>query len=87
MARERNDAVRFYFYFGEEQAARGAASVLEGKGYGVQVNPPREAITEWGVQAAGVPESEDLEEADELLRPWAARLGGEYDGHEVRISS
>ena len=85
MARERSDDVRFYFYFGDEAAARSAASVLEVKGYGVQVNAPREGIAEWSVQATGIPETEDLEEADDALRPWAARLGGEYDGHELRL--
>ena len=85
VARDASDEVRFYFYFEDEETARWAASVLEGKGYGVEVNAPREGILEWGVQATGVPEAEDLEEADEALRPWAARLGGEYDGHEIRL--
>ena len=84
-ARVRSDDVRFYFYFGDEETARNAASVLQVKGYGVEMSPPREGIPEWGVQATGIPEAEDLEDADEALRSWAARLGGEYDGHEIRV--
>ena len=84
-ARDNSADVRFFFYFDDEQTARQAGSVLDGKGYAVNVTPPDTEIREWSVIALGVPDTLDVATADDLFEPWAAGLGGEYDGHEIAV--
>jgi hypothetical protein len=84
-ARDSSDDVRFFFYFEDEDAARQAGSRLEDKGYAAKVTPPDAQIAQWSVIASGVPDTLDVATADDLFAPWAAALGGEYDGHEIAV--
>lgn len=85
-ARDRSDDVRFFFYFDQEELAAKAASALEEKGYGVTLRAPVPEIPQWAVLAEGVPDTIDISTAEDLFEPWAAGLGGEYDGNEIKLS-
>ena len=80
------DAARFYFYFREEAPARTAAAELKGGGYDVRTTPPDDQIAEWSVVASGVPSTPDIVTAEAAFEPWAQKLGGEYDGNEIKVS-
>jgi hypothetical protein len=78
-------AVRFFFYFEDEEASRASAAELERVGYSVEVTPPDDEVEQWELLAGGVPRTDDLDTADKIFGTWARSRGGDYDGHEVVV--
>ena len=83
-ARDGSDDLRFFFYFDDEEAARSAGSTLNSLGFDVRLTAPVTELAQWSVIAFGVPDTGDLDAADDRFAEWASDVGGEFDGHERR---
>jgi Regulator of ribonuclease activity B len=68
-------------YFDDEEAARSAASTLDSQGFAVNLAAPVTELAQWRVIASGVPDTRDLDVADDRFADWVADVGGEFDGH------
>ena len=77
--------VEFFFSFPDEETARTAASTLTDKGYRVQTTPPDALSKDCTLSALGEPDTDDVSTADDAMLDWAHSLGGDCDGHEIRI--
>jgi hypothetical protein len=83
-SRESSDALRFFFYFDDEEAARSAVLALESQGFRVTLTAPLTELAQWMVIAWGVPDTADLDVADEWFAGWTSDVGGEFDGHATK---
>jgi hypothetical protein len=83
-ARESSDDVRFFFYFDDEEAARSAVLTLESQGFGVTLTAPLTELAQWMVIAWGIPDTADLDMADDRFAEWASNVRGEFGGHATK---
>jgi Regulator of ribonuclease activity B len=81
---------RFFLYFDEEEPAREAGSILDRRGFEVQVLHPDEHVEQWAVLAdkemPGRVVSLRFRLTETRLSRLASKLGGEYDGNEIEVA-
>ncbi|CAA9493923.1 MAG: hypothetical protein AVDCRST_MAG85-1374 [uncultured Solirubrobacteraceae bacterium] len=76
----------FYLYFPDENGARAAGTRLQGSGYDVEVRLGADDVNWLALAEKDIPEG-DLDTIEADLGRLAEELNGEYDGHEIDVSS
>lgn len=75
-------AYEHFFYFDDEDGARGVERALTDQGFVVTLYPPGDGVDEWsviGIQSAAL-EADELDELTLRMESLASEFGGVYDG-------